>query len=171
MRDIEKINSTAIKAVLVISLIVMLSLIVIINCTREPKKDEFTIKVFNLTATEEIIDGRRYYYDYTGKYRDFVIKVYCNGEEIYDTTLSYLLENQGRGSLVTVRTTYKEFYGPSSNAISGRIFPKEKGWYTYNIEFNRNYWWNDKTLHEANVKDFYLDFFIDYDYFMSTKEE
>ena len=134
-----------------------------------PEKDEFTIRVFDIVSGEERKDGKRYYYDYTGEIIDMEIKVYCNGEEMHTTSISYLNENQGPGSLVTVRTRYKK--STISETKQQRISPLERGWYYFDIEFNRNYWWNGNTLHEAIVNDFYFHLFIDYEYFMSGGEE
>ena len=134
-----------------------------------PAKDEFTISVFDIVSGEERKDGKRYYYDYTGEIIDMEIKVYCNGKEMHTTSISYLLKNQGVGSLVRIRTTYREFF--KSVSEKGRIQPIERGWYHLEIEFNRDYWWNGKTLHKAIVNDFNLYFYIDFDYYMSNGEE
>lgn len=133
------------------------------------KQDEFTIKVFDSGTNEEKKEFERYYYDYTGSTISFVIKVYRNSEEIYETTLQYLLENQGVGSLIRVRTTYSEFF--ADNAKTGRKLPIDKGWYIYEIEFNRMYRWDGEIIQKQNLNDFYLTFYIDYDYFMSVKEK
>ena len=135
-----------------------------------PAKDEFTIRVFDIVSGEERKDGKRYYYDYTGEIIDMEIKVYCNGEEMHTTSISYLLKNQGVGSLVRIITRYKEFFGDSYETIQGRIPMLQKGWYIITIEFNRNYWWNGKTLHEAIVEDFRFQLYIDYDHYISTRE-
>ena len=134
-----------------------------------PAKDEFTIRVFDIVSGEERKAFEDYRYDYTGEIIDMEIKVYCNGEEMHSTSISYLLKNQGVGSLVRIITTYSEFLHSSSE--QGRIQPIERGWYHLKIGFNRDYWWNGKTLHKAIVEDFHLYFIIDYDYFMSDGEE
>lgn len=135
----------------------------------ESKKNEFTIRVFDSGINVEKKEYERYYYDYTGVPVSFVIKVYCNDEEIYETTLKYLLKNQGVGSLIRVRTTYTEFFNGESE--NGRKLPIEKGWYSYYIEFNRMYNWDGEIIQEHNLNDFYLSFYIDYDHYISTKEE
>lgn len=161
------------KTVVVLILLVVFLMFTIIGC--KPKqdelanKDEFTIRVFDSVTGEEMKENKRHYSDYTGEMVDMDIKVYCNDEEIHETTLSYLLENQGSGSLVRVKTQYVEFFD-SYEEKQGRIPPIEKGWYTFEIEFNRNYRWNDKTLHKALVNDFYFEVFIDYDSFMNTNK-
>ena len=150
----------------------LISLIVILLFTTtgcEPKKKEFTIRVFDNGIDEEKKAFERYYYDYTGSPISFVIKVYCNNEEIYETTLQYLLENQGVGSLIWVKTTYSEFFG--DEAKNGRKIPLDKGWYRYKIEFNRMYRWDGEIIQKQNLNDFYFSFYIDYDHYISTKEE
>lgn len=158
----------------VIAILLFFLMFIITGCEvkqdMQLSNDEFEIRVFHRETGEEIKDAKRYYYDYTGEMIDVDIKIYCNGKEINATTLSYLLDNQGSGSLVRVRTQYVEFFD-SSEEKQGRIPPIEKGWYTFKIEFNRNYLFNNKTLHNATVNDFYFEIFIDYDYFMSAREE
>ena len=132
-------------------------------------QDEFIIRVFDSGSNEEKKSYERYYYDYTGSTISFVIKVYRNGEEIHETTLQYLLENQGIGSLIRVRTTYSELF--NDNAKNGRKLPIDKGWYIYEIEFNRMYSWDGEIIQKQNLNDFYLTFYIDYDHYMSVKEK
>lgn len=133
----------------------------------EPKKNEFTIRIFDSGINEEKISHERYYYDYTGSPVSFVIKVYCNGEEIYKTTLEDAINNEGPGSLITVRGDYCKFYSAGSSK-TGNIHPVEKGLYFYEIEFNRMYRWNGEIIQKHILKDFFLVFYIDYDYFMSN---
>lgn len=134
----------------------------------EPKKNEFTIRVYDSGINEEKKEYENYYYDYTGAPVSFVIKVYCNGDEIYKTTLKDAINNEGPGSLITVRCRYKECYGYKTE--QGDIHPVEKGKYSYDIEFNRMYRWNGEIIQKQILNDFCLYFFIDYDYYISTEE-
>ena len=136
----------------------------------ENRPNEFTIRVFDGWTGEERKEYERYYYDYKGSEIHFVIKVYCNGKEIYETSLKDAMNNEGPGSLIEVRGRYKECYGDSYMQEQGHIHPVEKGRYSYNIEFNRMYIWDDEIIQKHTLNDFYLVFFIDYDYYMSTKE-
>lgn len=136
----------------------------------ENRPNEFTIRVFDGWTGEERKEYERYYYDYKGYQIHFVIKVYCNGKEIYETSLKDAMNNEGPGSLIEVRATYKEFYSDSCKTEQGHIHPVEKGWYTYIIEFNRMYHWKGEPIYKDNLSDFFLDFYIDYDHYMSIKE-
>ena len=157
------------KAILV--LIGILSIFMVFTTTGcEPKKNEFTIRVFDSGINEEKKAYERYYYDYTGSPISFVIKVYCNDEEIYKTTLEDVLKNAGPGSLITAEAGYKEFYGEAYKQKQGNILPIEKGWYTYEIDFNRMYRWGGEIIQKHNLNDFFLDFYIDYEHYISTKE-
>lgn len=158
-----------ISKISVLTILSIFLLFVVTGC--EPKKNEFTIRIFDSGINEEKKESKRYYYDYTGAPVSFVIKVYCNDKLIHETTLEYILENEGPGSLITVRGSYKECYGDAFKEEIGDIHPVEKGWYSYNIEFNRMYRWEDEIIQNHILNDFFLIFFIDYDYYMSTKEE
>ena len=130
-------------------------------------QDEFTIRVFDSRNNEEKKSYERYYYDYKGSTISFVIKVYRNSEEIYETTLEDVLKNAGVGSLITAEAGYKEFYGKEYEQKQGNILPVEKGWYTYEIEFNRMYRLDGEIIQKHNLNDFFLDFYIDYGHYMN----
>ena len=170
MNNKNKINYKEINIYVIIVIIIVLFIgIKIGNCEPRKKKDEFTIRVFKQGIVEEMKSNKRYYFDYTGVEYGFDIRVYCNGKEIYSRTLEDTIKNQGSGSMFTVRCNYNEFF-TSDEFEEGHILPVEKGWYNYYIEFNRMYRWNDEIIQKHNLKDFYLSFFIDYDYYMGTKE-
>lgn len=161
-------NTTVIYIIMALILVFFIG-IKIGNYEPPKKKDEFTIRVFKKGIVEEMKSNKRYYFDYTGVEYGFDIRVYCNGKEIYSRTLEDTIKNQGPGSMFTVRCNYNEFF-TSDEFEEGHILPVEKGWYNYYIEFNRMYRWNDEIIQKHNLKDFYLSFFIDYDYYMGTKE-
>lgn len=164
VKNIKGKKMTLLKIILFIVL-----MFTITSC--ESKKNEFTIRVFESGNNDEKKEYEKYYYDYTGVPVSFVIKVYCNGDEIYKITLEDAINNEGPGSLITVRCSYKECYGDSYKTEQGDIHPVEKGRYSYNIEFNRMYRWNDEIIQNHILNDFFLAFFIDYDHYMSTKED
>jgi hypothetical protein len=169
MNNKNKINYKEINIYVIIAIIIVLFIgIKIGNCEPRKRKDEFTIRVFKQGIVEEMKSLERYYFDYTGVEYGFDIRVYCNGKEIYSRTLEDTIKNQGSGSMFTVRCNYYEFYGESYKA--GNRLPEEKGKYAYYIDFNRMYIWEDDILQKHDLKDFYFCFYIDYDYFMSTKE-
>lgn len=165
------IDNVCVKTLLFLLISFMVSVLLGCEISEDNLKtqDEFTIRVFDSGSNEEKKSYERYYYDYTSSTISFVIKVYRNGEEIYETNLQYLLENQGVGSLIRVRTTYSEFF--ADNAKTGRKLPIDKGWYIYEIEFNRMHRWDGEIIQKQNLNDFYLTFYIDYDYYMSVKEK
>lgn len=134
-------------------------------------QDEFIIRVFDSGSNEEKKSYERYYYDYTGSTISFIIKVYRNGEKIYETTLEDVLKNAGVGSIITAESGYKEFYGKEYEQKQGNILPVEKGWYTYEIDFNRMYRLDGEIIQKHNLDDFFLDFYIDYDNYISTKND
>ena len=118
-------------------------------------QDEFTIRVFDSRNNEEKKSYDRYYYDYKVSTISFVIKVYRNSEEIYETTLEDVLKNAGVGSLITAEAGYKEFYGKECEQKQGNILPVEKGWYTYEIDFNRMYRLDGEIMQKHNLNDFF----------------
>ena len=159
------------KSIVMKIMFVVLTFVLLFTITGcEPKKNEFTIRVFDMGINEEKKRTEDYYYDYTGSQIPFVIKIYCNDELIHETTLEYAINNEGIGSLITVRGYYKECYGDSYKQKQGDILPIKKGRYSYYIEFNRMYRWNNEIIQKHTLKDFYLTFYIDYDYYYSTKE-
>jgi hypothetical protein len=169
MNNKNKINYKEINIYVIIAIIIVLFIgIKIGNCEPRKKKDEFTIRVFKQGIVEEMKSHERYYFDYTGVDYGFDIRVYCNGKEIYSRTLEDTIKNQGPGSMFTVRTIYSEFF--VSNSDNTNKFPVDKGWYIYKIDFNRMYRWNDEIIQNHILNDFYLEFYIDYDYYMSIKE-
>ena len=171
MNNKNKINYKEINIYVIIAIIIVLFIgIKIGNCEPRKKKDEFTIRVFKQGIVEEMKSYETYYFDYTGVDYGFDIRVYCNGKEIYSRTLEDTIKNQGPGSMFTVIGDYYEFFnGPSKN---GKILPEERGLYFYKIEFNRMYSWKDDILQKHDLKDFFLSFYIDYDYYyMTTKEQ
>ena len=169
MNNKVKKNKNATLIYIIVAIVLALFIGIKIGNYESPKKkDEFTIRVFDSITDEEIFQYKNYKYEYTGEPIDFIIKIYCNGKEIYKRSFLDLYENQGKGSFVNTSTLYSEFYNSQSQNF--KKIPIDRGFYIYDIYFNCSYLWNGDYISNALLDDFEFSFYIDYDYYKSTNE-
>lgn len=162
-KEMVKLKATRIiKKFFMLSFIVSL-FILLSGCGT--KKYDFTIKVFEIGKKVELESTNDYYYDYTGREKDFYVYVYRNEERILNTTLDELLNQKGNSSLIYISSvSYFEHF--EDTAQKTKKLPLERGFYSYRISFNVSESYDNEPLRNHNLGVFILNVYIDYDYYM-----